>query len=349
MPNDHPLHAWAIAIIAMIMLLAAGCGPSGPGKLSVDVPEEPIPVDSGSLELALANTGGTPVRILEVQSSCGCTIVDGDVPSVIEAGERASIPLRVSGSFYGAKDVRVTIRTDAERNPVQIASFRVAGKKLQPPYATQKSYVFRTEVERIDQEARTSFTIRTLEKKDSAHWLSALECSDSDATAIVKLEDERPFVDATVERRYQVSFSIPSMVSHPQGARFRLMPVLERPSAKPGPTVVVEVDVVHPLQAFPASVTLRAEREKRSVQQLLIAARHNRPVAVSVQSDLPAGLQVTPRQTGKGSSMNGQVFSIEVDWDALEPATDELDLTFLTDDTACPSVTVPVRLIRHRS
>jgi hypothetical protein len=127
------------------------------------------------------------------------------------------------------------------------------------------------------------------------------------------------------------------------------MPVLTRPSAKPEPTVVVEVDSVPPLQAFPASVTLRPERKKRSVRQLLMAARDNRPVAVTAPSDLPAGLQVTPRQTGEGSSMNGQILSIEVDWEALEPATDELDLTFLTDDTACPSVTVPVRLIRHRS
>ncbi len=339
----------SISAIVLMLVTATGCSPSGPGELRIDVPNEPVSLDSDDINLGVTNTGGTAIRILEVHSSCGCTIVDGEVPSMIQAGERASIPLRVSGSFYGTKDVRVTITTDADRNAVQVASCQVAGLKLQPPYATQKSYIFRTEVHRADQKAETSFKIHTLEEDNSAFWLSAFDCSDDNVATTVTCEEEKPFVDETVERVYQVSFSVRNMTSHPNGTRFRLLPVLARPSGKREPVVVVEVDVVPILQAYPATLTLRANGETRTTQQLLIAARHEEPCVITVPPNVPAGLRITPQQQNQGSGINRQLFSIEVDWKSFTPTTDALDLTFQTDDAECPFVRVPVRFVRQQS
>ncbi len=162
-------------------------------------------------------------------------------------------------------------------------------------------------------------------------------------------EEEKPFVDETVERIYQVSFSVRDMASHPNGNRFRLMPVLTRPSGKPEPVVIVEVDVVPIMQAYPATVTLRPNGNNRSVQQLLIAARHEGSVAITAPTNLPAGLRIAPRQQDQGSSINGQLFTIEIDWTSFAPTTDELKLTFQTNDAKCPFVNVPVQFLRQQS
>jgi len=143
-----------LAFIGITLVIATGLfafprAKTGPGKivprqstLTWQGSEEPkstkvgaLSIDEAFAKFELENLGGLPVRILAVQSSCGClepkiekmTIEPGKIVVV----EAHALPVEV-----GEKLVAVTLRTDSPLTPEVVLQLRMFGGR-RPPYLQQ--------------------------------------------------------------------------------------------------------------------------------------------------------------------------------------------------------------------
>ena len=113
--------AFTLCLSLLLVALMASCSCDGKVKVTEDKAEikfdtlshdfGQVPKDSTvSYEFVFHNIGATPLRLTEVMSSCGCTLVDYPHGSV-DPGERASIKAvydshnRPAGHFQ--KSIRV--------------------------------------------------------------------------------------------------------------------------------------------------------------------------------------------------------------------------------------------------
>src|SRR5690606_25800312 len=137
--------------IAVAFAFAALCGCTRPPAESVDaqkaavgegafVPAEidvslPAGRESGSVSLDadFVNRGSTPLEILEVRTSCNCTLVNKPRTTVVPAGETITLPLAVSPPRYGSKAVRVTVMRSPPSGDATL-QIMAMGQSRVPPY-----------------------------------------------------------------------------------------------------------------------------------------------------------------------------------------------------------------------
>ncbi len=339
----RPIHCCLSYCVLLVGL--TGCDASRPSELRATGPTKAVSSDTQDpVQVTIQNVGTTPFHILTLESSCGCTIVDGDIPAEVPARSAVQIPLKVSTSFWGTKQVNVTVTTDAELIPVQVVSFSVNGLHIVAPYAAQNDYRFQVNVPSASVPASATFSIRTIEDKGTDLWLKGLTSTAKNVSVTVQKAGEHPVGNALVERQYDVSFLIPDMRDSPGGRDFHLIPELSCPAARDDVRVMVSVKVTPPLEALPARLTFRDDMEPVSVQRLLLATVDEEQVELSEQESLPEGVSVSPVATGSVDSTPGTLFDVTVDWGILNRSNETAVLSFAT--SAGHTTTVPIRLMR---
>lgn len=335
-------------ICCLLLITVTGCDRSRPSELRASGPSQAVSGESQEpIAVTILNAGSSPFHILTLESSCGCTIVDGDIPEQVSGRGEIQIPLKVSTSFPGKKQVNVTVTTDAEINPVQVVTFDVTGQRMAAPIATQKDYRFQVSVPSASDPATTAFSIRTFENEGTDNWLKGLTRTARDASITVQKTQERSIDSEFVERLYNVSFSVPDMEDFPDGKDFILTPELSCPPARDDVRVMVSVKVNPPLEALPARLTFSDGAESVSVQRLFIATLNQEEVALSEHETLPDGVSVLPVTTSQADSTPGSLFEVAVDWGVVARADSTAVLSFATPDGH--RTTVPVRFTRTAS
>jgi len=105
-------------------------------------PEEPkstqtgaLSIDEASAKFEIENVGGRPVRIIAVQSSCGCAEPKVQ-PMTIEPGMIGIVEVRALPLQVGEKLAIVTLQTDSPSTPEVVLQLRVIGGR-RPPFLLQ--------------------------------------------------------------------------------------------------------------------------------------------------------------------------------------------------------------------
>lgn len=71
------------------------------------------------------NAGKSPVTILGVTTSCGCTVANAET-STVSAGEKSNIQaLFTIGDRHGRQEKKITISTDDPDNPEIVLMFKI--------------------------------------------------------------------------------------------------------------------------------------------------------------------------------------------------------------------------------
>ncbi len=94
----------------------------GPGTLGVD----------NHARFELRNEGGSPVTILEVQSSCGCTSAEVS-KKIVGPGEVVTLDAVAQAVPVGHKEVPLTVATDSSATPIVAVKVVILGTQ-KPPF-----------------------------------------------------------------------------------------------------------------------------------------------------------------------------------------------------------------------
>jgi hypothetical protein len=94
-----------------------------------------LAIDAAQATFELENIGGSPVRIVEAQSSCGCAIPE--LPETpIGPGEVRPFKVKAVPLQIGEHDASITLRTDSPASPEIVLRLHVIGSR-RPPYMAQ--------------------------------------------------------------------------------------------------------------------------------------------------------------------------------------------------------------------
>ena len=156
-PRTFPPH---LVFLGLGLLLIVGSGwtllrgarMSAPGRLIAKEslltwrspaagPIQPLAPDAASAVFEVRNTGGTPVRITEVKSSCGCATPRVE-PSLIPAGATARVEVRAMPLLIGERSAVVTLRTDSPQTPEVELRLRIIGSRRPPFLAKAEGELF---------------------------------------------------------------------------------------------------------------------------------------------------------------------------------------------------------------
>jgi hypothetical protein len=94
-----------------------------------------LDIDAAQATFELENIGGSPVRIVEAQSSCGCAIPE--IPATpIGPGEVLPFKVKAVPLQIGERDASIILRMDSPASPEIVLRLHVVGSR-RPPYMTQ--------------------------------------------------------------------------------------------------------------------------------------------------------------------------------------------------------------------
>ena len=135
-----------IMVIGSALAWSPRSGPPSPGRL---VPKEETltwrtPVEStdrtqgpgeAQARFHIDNVGGSPVRIIAVETSCGCATPTVR-PGVIPPGKTGTVEVRAAPLQVGEKVATFTLKTDSKSTPEVVLRLHVIGSR-RPPFFAQ--------------------------------------------------------------------------------------------------------------------------------------------------------------------------------------------------------------------
>jgi hypothetical protein len=215
-----------IPFVVIVSLIVASAGtflwvslhgsdaPVEPGEAALTVDPSLVIFDSTrTTEFVAAvnikNIGKRRVQLINVTSSCGCTLAEPPDKDQLEPGE--STTLRISGNPPGAgeKQSYVQIESDCDNGAVTRINVVLRGQELPVPriaYAPDKVTLqsHRAEMHTV------KYEVQTIERKGSSNWLTKRFEVPTPLTVIVDGPRESSYDDdALVRRAYTLSISGP--------------------------------------------------------------------------------------------------------------------------------------------
>ena len=95
------------------------------------------PASSAEVSFSLKNVGSGAVRVLSVDSGCGC-VVPSVEPSLVAGGQPCRVEARGTPLAAGEKTVEITLHTDSKTRPEVVLKLRMVGGR-KPPFLLSAS------------------------------------------------------------------------------------------------------------------------------------------------------------------------------------------------------------------
>ncbi len=213
--------------------------------------------DEAEAKFVLGNVGGTSVRILKVETSCGCATPKIE-PTTIAPGKNGTVEVQAAPLQSGEKMVSITLHTDSSLSPTVVLSLRIIGSRL-PPFMGQAKGELSFLGDDSATEVRKIFA-DTVELKGSPptspivkNELPFLEISHP------VLEADEPYTTPdTVHRRYVYEAKLASEV--PSGSFSGDVFVIDPWDSNHVELIRVHGEALPPLRVFPSRAILRVEK-----------------------------------------------------------------------------------------
>lgn len=133
-----------LCVVGLSLLAISGllrvprAAPLFPGRLIAKEPmvewRSPGPGEPGApnARFEIANPGSSPVRVLTVESGCGCATPKVH-PRLVRPGGVAIVEVEANPIEIGEKDVVITLETDSPATPIVPLTLRIIGCR-RPPF-----------------------------------------------------------------------------------------------------------------------------------------------------------------------------------------------------------------------
>ena len=244
--------------------------PASPGKL---VPQQELMIwrspvekafrllksDEAQAKFVLGNVGGTSVRILKVETSCGCATPKIE-PTTIAPGKNGTVEIQAAPLQIGEKMVSITLHTDSLLSPTVVLSLRIIGSRL-PPFMGQANGELSFLGDDSAQDVRT-ISVDTVELAGSKptppivkNTLPFLKISDP----VVKVDEPYTTPDS-VHRKYLYEATLNSEV--PSGVFSGEFFVVDPWDSNHMERVVLHGETLPPLRIVPSRAILQVEKAR---------------------------------------------------------------------------------------
>ncbi len=281
------------------------------------------------ITLDLSNVGAGPLTILDVETTCGCTLPEPLSASVIAPGQSVTLHIKASVPAHGEKVSRVSVMTDSATTARIDVPVILRGRELTPPYIETAPGQVELTGTTPEQDVEQTFVVSVVEET-SRTWLTGLTSDvagfDLDHVELIK---EEPLTQQTVRRWYQFRIHgwLPRIGEVTSGAlRFT---TTGESSPKPIPVITLSATVMPAIRVVPRELVFRvgSGNQLPEPRRLLLIPSDDTPFSATISDDLPVWLTVTPVdgstvQAGKSV----MPFEIRISANVLDLLTDQAPL-----------------------
>ncbi len=199
---------------------------------------------SADVTFSLRNIGLKSVRVLSVESGCGC-VVPSVTPTTVQAGQLCRVEARGTPLDAGEKTVAITLHTDSKTRPDIVLNLRMLGGR-KPPFLLS---------------ATGNMTYLGVIGRDESRDLVAYTIEDGRATKPPVVRSDLPFLDFKLVGVESGSYGEDGIYSHKYHWRVTFN----------GPP---------PPEEFTGAVTIRDPWDVQRVERIDIHGRPNPPLRV---------------------------------------------------------------------
>lgn len=302
-----------------------------------DAPHNLAPV-----QLTLRNPSRQPLRLLGIDASCGCTVIDAPKTAFVAAGSEIAFTVRGTPPGVGEKHASIRIRTDSPSHPVIHVPVVLMGRELEVPFVTSMPDRLDLKTTR-QQPSAHEFSIRTLEPAGTPPWIDIPVASDAkfDVERITVSTEPDKAVPDVVRRSYTFRLNAPAILNevlHTLRLQFA-----SRPSSGKLRSIPVTYRLVPAVRAVPDELFFRSSEGDGAVKRTIVfqALDDSKAIAIHSHPIEKDWLRVGDVEPGMvGSSFAGRVL-VQLVPEQLA-GKGEATLRFSTDHPDCPTICVRV-------
>jgi hypothetical protein len=307
--------------LPVILLASFGCERSSShGKLAEILSVEPhsaiIRFEEGESServatFQLRNDGQTPLRIVGVETFCGCTIVDQLPKHSIPAGSAAALKVKVSLPGSGTKVSQLAIDFAGSMTGRIVVPLELHGRKPDLPFALLRNTGVNLLIADRAQPVTRQLSIETVEKAGDPPWIVGLGSRTPWLTAALKGDPDVVATDAEqVTRRYwiDITATFPTTSEEPEFAEIEF--ATDSASTKRPANLRVMMTLAPVLKAVPAQLTISRKWADSGVleRKFAVIATGTGPWEFSADPHLPPGITVEKLKTTIGEEQSVVVF-----------------------------------------
>ena len=170
-------------------------------KIRSSFPEE------AQASFEVVNSGGRPVNILEVQTSCGCAAATVE-PTWVQAGRSSIVSVKATPLQIGERMVQITLKTDSPVRPLVHLRLKIVGSR-RPPFLAKSGGDLSFGEKDSPSETRTLYAFNAESKGSKPLPPSVTAEAPFIMIAPARLIEEHATADPdTVSRKYGFEVSI---------------------------------------------------------------------------------------------------------------------------------------------
>lgn len=310
----------------LTLLLAAGCT-TKPGALSI-IPAQ-VHVQSSAanpagqataVDVRLRNDGGRPLTILNVHTSCTCTVAEAVKTPRLLPGQETTLKLNVTPPQFGKTQSEVTIVSDIPSTSV--IPLQLEGDSEPIPHLRSQSRQLELIGKVPGDAVRGDVAITTVEQRGSTPWIRGLVSTPAGMTAVLRQPvSESPIADDLVRRQYL--FDVSSPCPNSGKSQFQLFPDLATPNHRTTLPVPVSIEYVASVRAVPSEIILDDSNSIQDIPLLLISRDDQKFQIVSLTcSDAKTSIEVP---TSNGDDAEGTVHNLTLEIDPNQLGIDSVE------------------------
>jgi len=295
----------------------------------------------------LRNASHKPSHIIEVKSSCGCTVPDRVPAQPVPPGKSLELPLAVSPPGVGTKQILVSVTTDSTVTPTVSLRITAYGTALTAPCVMFGPKRLQFTGKRPGEVVEQELTIQTVERRDEPPWIIGAK---SQADWLTVKPTNGPETERSIDDMERRTYRILLMAKVPRSEQ-SISTALDLKKVYDGSRAVAPVWVTAayspPLRAIPSLLNVRFGADESTVERtVLIVASGLEEWNCKVVDGLPAGVTVVEKQTSDDKQHATKSLRVSFEKSLLDAADQRMTLRFLTGVEEQPVIELPVTLIR---
>jgi hypothetical protein len=326
--------------------LLCGCQ-TEPGKLTVDPPDAAISLadtdesPSGSrVVFTLTNTGGKPLEITDVKTTCGCTVAQDLAESQLQPGESVQLHLEATPPAYGDKDVRISILTDSAATPQVDRMLHLSGAQFPVPRIQFHTDRLTLNGAMAGEPLTGLVRIDTHETPDQPRWVTGLTTTHPDVT-ITPLGDvsELRLTHKAVARSYQFEVTGLCPASDPLATFLTIE--TSSPSHRGAERLPLSIERSPALRVLPDVVLFRRDAED-AVRMVVVVSDDRTSFEVGVEHS-PKWCSIRTLDEGAQSVQKLECSYSELAGEAAE--SEDSAILLSTTHPLAPSLRIPIEFV----
>lgn len=222
--------------------------------------------------LQLLNSGRVPIHIVEMKTTCGCTLVSEVPDQPIAPGQKCLVKVRATPPGFGEMRSYLTIRTEPALPHPLVVTVKLFGKELPVPFVSHAPEIAQLSGTEPSAEAITEFEVQTVELIDAPLFLKRQQC-DHEGLRIWFEDDplEEPLFDGKVRRIYKMKVAGSLPASDIETTKDRHLIVTETTVSQPPKSIIVESRVKPLVKIVPSVVNLTVRQDGNSNTECVVA------------------------------------------------------------------------------